>query len=123
MEAASILPTPVPSGNHLESKTGEKEAREADFPIREEKTNWSWLPELAKYVKKRQNCVKTDKMADKTIVIVAQAAQVLVSTKQLMENGKEAINLKQMVRYCITKLKMGQIKVDVPLAQKLCKDG
>jgi hypothetical protein len=50
MEAASILPTPVPSGSHLESNTGEKEAREADFPIREEKTNWSWLPELAKYV-------------------------------------------------------------------------
>jgi hypothetical protein len=122
MEAASILPTPIPSGNHLESKTGEKEAREADFHIREEKTNWGWVPELAKYVKKRQDCVKTDKMADKTIVIVAQAAQVLVLTKQLKENGKEAINLKQMDRYCITKLKMGQNKVDVPLAQKLCKD-
>jgi hypothetical protein len=86
----------------LESKTGEKEAREADFPKREEKTNWSWLPKHAKYVKKRQNCVKTDKMADKTNVIVAQAAQVVVATKQLMENGKEAINLKQMDRYCIT---------------------
>jgi hypothetical protein len=106
MEAASILPTPVPSGSHLESKTGEKEAKEADFPIREEKTNWSWLPELAKYVKKRQNCVKTDKMADKTIVTVAQ---VLVAMKQLKENGKEAINLKQMDKYCITKLKMGHI--------------
>jgi hypothetical protein len=103
MEAASILPTPVPSGSHLESKTGEKEAREADFPIREEKTNCSWLPELAKYVKKHQNCVKTDKMADKTIITVAQAAQVLVAMKQLKENGKEAINLKQMDRYCITK--------------------
>ena len=93
----------------MESKTGEKEAREADFPIREEKTNWSWLPELAKYVKKRQNCVKTDKMADKTIDTVAQAAQVLVATKQLKENGKEAINVKQMDRYCITKSKRGQI--------------
>jgi hypothetical protein len=103
MEAASILPTPVPSGSHLESKTGEKEAREADFPIREENTNWSWLPELAKYVKKRQNCVKTDKMADKTIITVAQAAQLLLAMKQLMENGKEAINLMQMDRYCITK--------------------
>jgi hypothetical protein len=103
MEAASILPTPVPSGSHLESKTGEKEAREAYFPIREENINWSWLPELAKYVKKRQNCVKTDKMADKTIITVAQAAQVLLAMKQLMENGKEAINLKQMDRYCITK--------------------
>jgi hypothetical protein len=101
MEAASILPTPVPSD--LESQTGEKEAREADFPIREEKTNWSWLPGLAKCVKKRQNCVKTDKMADKTIITVAQAAQVLVAMKQLKENGKEAINLKQMDRYCITK--------------------
>jgi hypothetical protein len=87
----------------------EKEAREADFPTREEKTNWSWLTELAKYVKKRQNCLKTDKMANKTIVIVAQAAQVLVATKQLKENGKEAINLKQMDRYCITKSTMGQI--------------
>jgi hypothetical protein len=109
MEAASILPIPVPSGSHLESKTGKKEAREADFSIREEKTNRSWLPELAKYVKKRQNCVKTDKMADKTFITVAQVAQVLVAMKQLKENGKEAINLKQMDRYCITKLKMGQI--------------
>jgi hypothetical protein len=48
-------------------------------------------------------------MADKTIVTVAQAAQVLVATKQLKENGKEAINLKQMDKYCITKLKMGHI--------------
>jgi hypothetical protein len=100
---------PVRSASHSESKTGEKEAREADFPTREEKTNCSWLPELAKYVKKRQNCVKTDKMADKTIVTVAQVAQVLVATKQLKENGKEANNLKLMDRYCITKSKMGQI--------------
>jgi hypothetical protein len=35
MEVASILTTPVRSGSHLESKTGEKEAREADFSIRE----------------------------------------------------------------------------------------
>jgi hypothetical protein len=103
MEAASILPTPVPLGSHLESQTGEKEAREADFPIREEKTNWSWLPELAKYVKKRQNCVKTHKMADKTMITVAQAAQVKVAMKQLKKTSKEAINLKQMDRYCITK--------------------
>jgi hypothetical protein len=103
MEAASILPTHVTSGSHSESKTGEKEAREADFPIREEKTNWSWLPELSKYVKNCQNCVKTDKMADKTIITVAQAAPVLVAMKQLKENGKKAINLKQMDRYCITK--------------------
>jgi hypothetical protein len=48
-------------------------------------------------------------MADKTIVTVAQAAQVLVATKQLKENGKEANNLKLMDRYCITKSKMGQI--------------
>ena len=53
--------------------------------------------------------MKTDKMADKTIDTVAQAAQVLVATKQLKENGKEAINVKQMDRYCITKSKRGQI--------------
>jgi hypothetical protein len=82
MEAASILTTPVRPVSHFESKTGEKEAREADFSIREEKTNWSWRPDLAKYVKKCQNWVKTDKMADKTIVTVAQAALVLVATKQ-----------------------------------------
>jgi hypothetical protein len=35
MEAASILTNLVRSGSHLESKTGEKEAREADFSIRE----------------------------------------------------------------------------------------
>jgi hypothetical protein len=87
MEAASILTTLVRSVSYLESKTGEKEAREAEFSIREEKTNWSWRPDLAKYVKKRQNCVKTDRMADKTIVTVAQAALVLVATKQLKENG------------------------------------
>ena len=74
MEAASILTTLVRSVSYLESKTGEKEAREAEFSIREEKTNWSWRPDLAKYVKKRQNCVKTDRMADKTIVTVAHAA-------------------------------------------------
>jgi hypothetical protein len=67
------------------------------------------LPDLAKYVKKRENCVKTDKMADKTIVTVAQAALVLVATKSLKENGKKAINLKQMDRNCITKSKMGQL--------------
>jgi hypothetical protein len=77
----------VRSFSYLESKTGEKEAREAEFSIREEKTNWSWWPDLAKYVKKRQNGVKTDRMADKTIVTVAQAALVLVATKQLKENG------------------------------------
>jgi hypothetical protein len=42
-------------------------------------------------------------MGDKTIITVAQAAQVLVAMKQLKENGKGAINLKQMDRYCITK--------------------
>jgi hypothetical protein len=36
---------------------------------------------------------------------VAQAALVLVATKHLKENGKKAINLKQMDRYCITKSK------------------
>jgi hypothetical protein len=46
-------------------------------------------------------------MADKTIVTVAQVA--LVATKRLKENGKKAINLKQMDRYCITKSKMGQL--------------
>jgi hypothetical protein len=35
MEAASILTIPFRSGSHLEYKTGEKEAREADFSIRE----------------------------------------------------------------------------------------
>jgi hypothetical protein len=34
---------------------------------------------------------------------------VLVATKQLKENGKEAINLKQMDKYWITMLKMGHI--------------
>ena len=48
-------------------------------------------------------------MADKTIVTVAQAALVLVATKHLKENGKKAINLKQMDRYCITKSKMGHL--------------
>ena len=48
-------------------------------------------------------------MADKIIDTVAQAAQVLVATKQLKENGKEAINVKQMDRYCITNSKRGQI--------------
>jgi hypothetical protein len=37
-------------------------------------------------------------MADKTIVTVAKAAQVLVATKQLKENSKEDINWKQMDR-------------------------
>jgi hypothetical protein len=67
------------------------------------------LPDLAEYVKKRENCVKTDKMADKTIVTVAQAALVLVATKSLKENDKKAINLKQMDMYCITKSKKGQL--------------
>jgi hypothetical protein len=48
-------------------------------------------------------------MADKTIVTVAQAALVLVATKSLKENGKKAIHLKQMDRYCITKSKMAQL--------------
>jgi hypothetical protein len=48
-------------------------------------------------------------MADKTIVTVGQAKLVLVATKKLKENGKEAINLKHMDKYCITKLKMGHI--------------
>jgi hypothetical protein len=115
MEAASILPIPVRSGSHLESKTGEKDAREADFPIREENTNWSWLLELAKYVKKRQNGVKTDKMADKKIIPVAQAAQVLVATKQLKENSKEAIDLKQMDTVALLSKKWGKFRLMVHL--------
>ena len=48
-------------------------------------------------------------MVDNTIVTVAQAALVLVAMKRLKENGKKAINLKKMDRYCITKSKMGQL--------------